>query len=138
MKRTMLQSQTKDQKQGLYITNGVILQLHEQRTVNFLLSQSFDIELIPKSNKQGERTADIIMSGLEWEIKAPKGEGKYLIQNTLHRAAHQSENLVIDLYRIKIHQTKCLQELKKNFHDLKRLKRLMIITKTHKIIDFIK
>ena len=37
----------------------------------------------------------MIMNGLEWEIKAPNGEGKSLIKNTVQKALRQSANIVI-------------------------------------------
>ena len=124
-------------KKGTIIPNGVVLKTHELATVVLLTEMGYDITLIPKSNKCGDRTPDIEMQGLFWEMKCPKGQGKYLIQNTLHKAARQSENVIVDLRRIKIHQTKCLRELEKHFMiTSKRLKRMKIITKTKKIIDF--
>ena len=99
----------------------------KMRTVVFLTELGYDVTLIPKSNVSGEHSPDIEMQGLYWEIKCPKGQGKYLIQNTLHKAAHQSENVIIDLSRIKIHQARCLRELEKCFWDLKSLMKLKII-----------
>ena len=125
-------------KQGKITPNGVILKPHEYATVVFHTDLGLDVELIPKSNTQGVHTADIRLNKLLWEMKAPKGQGKYLIQNTLHRAAHQSENVIIDLRRIKIHQTKCLREIEKEFTLSKSLKRIKIITKTGKLVDFTK
>lgn len=122
-------------KTGKIKPNGVILQPHELKTVVFLTELGHNIELIPKSNIYGIHTPDIKMSSISWEIKCPKGEGKYLIQNTLHKAAHQSENIILDLRRIKIHQTKCLREIEKQFTLSRRLKRIKIITKSRKIID---
>jgi len=69
-------------------------------------------------------------------MKAPRGEGKYLIQNTLHKAAKQSENIVIDLQRIKIHQTKCLARIEKEFRLTKHIRRIRVITKMKRVIDF--
>ena len=134
----MARAISKKRRCGKLITNGVTLELHEQKTVNFLLMQGINIELIQKSNRHGTHTPDIKIQGLEWEMKSPKGAGKYLIQNTLHRAAHQSSNIIVDLCRIKIHQSRCLQELEKTFHDLKRLKRLKVITKSRKVLDYYK
>lgn len=114
------------------------MQKHEYDTVLFLTEQGYNVELIPKSNVPGERSPDIRMGKLFWEMKAPKGEGKWLIKKTLQRASHQSENIIVDLRRIKIHQNKCLPELEKQFRLSKRLKRLKIITKTCDIIDFTK
>lgn len=121
---------------GKITPNGVLLKQHELATVVLLTEIGYDIALVPKSNKMGEHTADIEMLGLLWEMKCPKGRGKYLIQNTLHRAAHQAENIIIDLRRIKIYQVKCLAELEKRFNESKRLKRMKVVTKNKKIIDF--
>jgi hypothetical protein len=60
-----------------YITNGVILNPHEQKTIDTLLTNGHRIELIPRSMAQGIHTADIILDGkLAWEIKCPKGNSK--------------------------------------------------------------
>jgi len=123
-------------RKGRIIPNGVVPEAHEMATMVLLTEAGLDVILIPKSNKAGEHTPDIKMAGLFWEIKCPKGQGKYLIQNTLHKAAHQAENVIIDLRRIKIHQTRCLSELEKRFNESKRLKRMKVVTKTGNIIDF--
>lgn len=123
-------------RQGALITNGVILERHEMMTVNFLLRLGFNIELIPKSNKAGVRTPDLRMLGLEWEMKSPKGCGKYLLQNVVHRATKQSESIIIDLRRVKIHPTKCLNELEKQFGYSKSCRRMKVITKLGEMVDF--
>ena len=69
------------------------------------------------------------MNGLEREIKAPKGEGKWLIKNTLQKAQQQSENIIIDLRRIKIHQDKCTMALTREFSYSKRIKSLKWLNK---------
>jgi hypothetical protein len=121
---------------GKIIPNGVILEKHEYKTITLLTEGGADVELIPKSNKKGVRTPDIIMDGLKWELKSPKGKGRWLLENTLQRAVKQSPNIIIDLDRIKIHQSKCLQELEKQFNKSKGVKWLKVITKTKKVIDF--
>ena len=123
-------------KKGKIIPNGVILEKHEYKTIVFFTEMGFDIELIPKSNVKGIHTPDFIMNGIKWEMKSPKGQGRWLLENTIKDAIKQSPNVVIDLARIKIHQTKCLQELEKQFYKTKGVKYLKIITKTRKIIDF--
>lgn len=125
-------------KQGVLVTNGVILERHEMMTVNFLLRLGFNIELIPKSNRAGVRTPDLRMLNLEWEMKSPKGQGKYLLQNVVHRAARQSENIIVDLRRVKIHPMKCLNELDKQFNYSKRCRRMKVITKTGEVVDLCK
>ena len=116
--------------------NGVVLKTHENATVVFLTEQGFNIELIPKSNISGVHTPDIKMNGIKWEMKAPIGEGNQLIKNTIQKAIKQSANVIVDLRRTKRHQTKCLRELENEFNKSSSLKRLKIITKNRKIIDF--
>lgn len=125
-------------KKGKIIPNGVILEEHEYRTVLFFTELGVDIELLPRSNKAGEHSADLKMKRLIWEMKAPKGEGKALIKNTLQKAARQSENVIVDLRRTKRHQTKCLNEIKREFSNSKRIKRIKIITKAQKLLELSK
>ena len=64
---------------GIITPNGVVLQEHESATVVFLTDLGYDIELIPRSQTEGVHKPDIIMDGLMWEMKAPKGDGKWVI-----------------------------------------------------------
>ena len=123
-------------KKGKIIPNGVILEKHEYRTVLLFTEMGVDIELIPKSEKKGVHAPDIVMNGLRWEMKSPKGEGKYLMQNTIQKAVKQSRNVIVDLRRAKRSQERCLQELEKEFGSSKNLQKLKIITKSRKILDF--
>ncbi len=126
---------TSSEHKGIITPNGVVLQPHELATIIFFTELGFDIELIPKSQIKGSHKPNIVMQGLEWEIKSPKGEGKSLIKNTLQKALLQSRYIIIDLRRTKRHQDKCLIELKREFTLSKSIKRLMIITKKGKLID---
>ncbi|MBQ2638978.1 hypothetical protein IJF91_02860 [Candidatus Saccharibacteria bacterium] len=123
-------------KKGKIIPNGVVLKTHENATVVFLTEQGYDIELIPKSNVTGVHSPDIIMNRLKWEMKAPKGEGKYLINNTIQKAVKQSRNIIIDLRRAKRHQSKCLREIENEFKRSNSVDRIIVITKKSKKLVF--
>ena len=124
-------------KKGKIVSNGVLLKKHEQATVNFFIEKGYTVELLPKSNKQGQHTADLIMNGLEeWEMKAPKGKGKYVFQNTIQKAAKQSCNVIIDIRRLDMPREKVLAEFQKEFTRSKRLRRMMIITKKRELLVF--
>ena len=123
-------------KKGKITPNGVVLKTHENATAVFLTEQGFDVELIPASNIEGVHTPDIKMDGLKWEMKAPLGEGNQLMENTIQRALRQSQNIIIYLRHTKRHQTKCLRELEKQFLNKKGIKRLKVITKSGKTLDF--
>jgi len=49
---------------------------------------------------QLDKTPDIEIDGMRWEIKSPKGDGKKTIENNFRAARKQSLN-VMDLRRIK-------------------------------------
>ncbi|MBQ9020297.1 hypothetical protein IJ096_03185 [Candidatus Saccharibacteria bacterium] len=123
-------------KKGKITPNGVVLKTHENATAVFLTEQGFGVELIPTSNIEGVHTPDIKMDGLKWEMKAPLGEGNQLMENTIQRALKQSQNIIVDLRHTKRHQTKCLRELEKQFLSKKGIKRLKVITKSGKTLDF--
>ena len=123
-------------KKGKIIPNGVVLKPHENATAVFLTEQGFDVELIPASNIKGVHTPDIKMDGLEWEMKAPVGEGNQLMKNTVQKALRQSQNIIIDLRNTKRYQDKCIRELKREFRESKNLKRLKIIKNDRKVLDF--
>ena len=78
-------------KKGKITPNGVVLKTYENATVVFLTEQGIDIDLIPTSNAEGVHTPDIKMNGLEWEMKAPLGAGKQLVENTIQRALRESK-----------------------------------------------
>ena len=123
-------------KKGKITPNGVILKTHENATVVFLTEQGHNVELIPKSNTPGLHSPDIIMNGLKWEMKAPKGAGKYLINNTIQKAVKQSRNIIIDLRRTKRHQSKCLREIEKEFQKSKSIDHMIVVTKSSRKLVF--
>lgn len=125
-------------KKGRITPNGVVLKNHENETAVFLTELGLDVELIPTSNIEGVHTPDIVLEGLKWEMKAPIGEGKQLMKNTIQKAIRQSCNIIVDLRHTKRHQDKCIRELKREFNESKRIKRLKIIKKDGKTLDFVK
>ena len=125
-------------KKGKLTQNGVHLQEHEWQTVKYFLENGKDIILLPKSNIKNFRIADIIMDGEPWEIKAPKGNGRYTAQNILQDAAGQSRNVIIDLHRCKMNDDNAKARFEREFVNSKTIKRMKIIDKSRKMIDFIK
>ena len=94
-----------------------------------------DVVFLRPENK---KTPDIDVNGMEWEIKSPRGNSKKTIENNLRTARKQSENIVIDLARSKIHNMQAVARarfyIRTEAHTIKRLK---IITKRGRIIDIL-
>ncbi len=124
------------QKQGKIIANGVVLEKHEIATVVFLASKGFNIELIPPVLEK--KTPDIKMGRLSWEIKRPTANSKYTIQHAFKSALKQSPNIIFDLRSSKLHQRQAFNRLKHEFDLSKGVKRLKVILKSKRIVDFTK
>ena len=125
-------------KRGKLIDNHVHLQDHEWKTVDTLLDKGNDIELIPAAKSKNHRKPDILMGGIRWEIKAPKGDGKRNAQNKIQDAVGQSPYIIIDLFRCKMAEPRALRDFEREFRLSKPAKRLMIIKKNREILDFSK
>lgn len=125
-----------EKKKGKLTQNGVHLQNHEYATVKLLLEQGYDIELIPPSQIKSYRTPDIMMDGVPWEMKAPEGNGKRTVQNTLQDAAGQSRNVIIDLRRCSMPEDIAAKRFGTEFNKSRSFRRMKIITKNEEILDF--
>ncbi len=122
-------------RKGIIIPNGVVLETHEIATVVFLTEQGFDIELIPPKQLKGARTPDIRMNGLEWEMKAPIGKSTHTIKRAFKSAIRQSENIIFDVRNSSFNDEVNLSKLDKEFGDIKKVKRLLVITKAHGLVE---
>lgn len=123
---------------GKITPNGVVLETHENATVVFMTEQGYDVELLPPVQRKGARTPDIRMNGLDWEMKTPKSNGKYTIEHAFRSALKQSPNIIFDIRKSKMPQKKCIAEIERRFNDFRKVKRILIITKTKKLLDFSK
>ena len=119
------------------ITHGIELEPHELATITFLqstLQQS--IELIPPSHTPGTRMADFLMYGIAWEAKSPQSKELRTVEHAFKNASKQSENIIIDLRRTKINTAKSVKLLETRFRLSRRVKRMYIISKEQKLLDY--
>ena len=114
----------------------ILIEEHERIVANILARVGKEVEFLRPSNNAGVHLPDIKMDGVRWEIKSPKGKSSRTIENNIRAALHQSPNIIIYLGRIKQSPKRCLAALNRQFKLTKKIKRLIIITKQHKIIDF--
>ncbi len=123
---------------GKITPNGVSLEKHEYATVLLLTEMGYDVELVPRSNREGEHTPDIIIDNVKWEMKSPTGETRNTIKNNIQGALRQSVNVILDLRRVKRPMEKCLKDIDREFTHNKKIRRLLVITKSKKVLDFSK
>ena len=108
----------------------------EFETAKYFADLGKDIIFIRPSSIPNQHRPDIQMDGLEWEIKCPEGRSKRTIENNIRAAEKQSHYIIIDLRRIKIPEKKCLSEIEINFRTKPGIKRILVITKELKLIEF--
>lgn len=85
-------------------------------------------------SKRSSKTPDIIIGNIRWEIKSPTGKGKRNIQHQFQESLKQSVNIVFDARRSKIRIEKIRTEVTKQAKNDSRIKRLLLIEKTGKIV----
>lgn len=125
----------KQTKNGNIILNGVKPAVHEYAAYLVLANHGKIVSLLLPSSKYKAHSADFEMDSLIWELKSPKGKGKYTIRDTIKQAIKQSDNIVIDFQRLKLNQEKALLQTRKYFSIEKQIQRIIIITKEKTIID---
>ena len=119
----------------IILSADVVLQEHEIKTANFFARRNKTVEFLPRRYDKGIKIPDIKMDGVLWEIKAPQSNGKHTIEHSFRKALKQSENIIFDLRRSKMDEFKCISQLTKHFKDMKKIKHLLIITKSDKLLD---
>ena len=102
-----------------------LLASHYHTTVQFL---------IPVDDYM-RKSADVVMLGVQWEIKSPKGDSKTTIGNQFQFATKQSKRIILDTRRTKLDYEyivkKVLIEIKKR----SSIKKVVLIDKSGKIIE---
>lgn len=106
---------------------------HEMRVARILSRDGHNVEFIPPALT---RTADILLDGVEFEIKSPQGNKLTTIERNLKRATKQSRNIVFDSSRMKqMSDRKILQNIIYHAKHQKLIKRVIFIGKNGKITD---
>ena len=122
-------------RQGQFTPNGVLIEKHEYQTVLFLLDYGFDVELIRPSNIPKMHSPDLWMLGKAWEMKGPKGDSFASIDHILRRARKQSENVVLDVRRMKCDTREVVRYVRKLFKTSRHFRTIWLITKEGAILD---
>ena len=123
------------EKHGRFIENTKI-EKHEKRTCRYLLKFGFNIETINPVNISGTNNPDILISGAIWEIKSPFSYNKQTLKNRMKKASKQASRVIFDLRNIKNGYDKAEYSLIKLFYGNTRIRRMIIIKKNGKTLDF--
>ena len=110
--------------------------VHERHAAK-TISEYFKSDIVFIRKKSGV-TPDMIVKRTSqiWELKSPLGSGKRTIANNLRDAAHQSENVILDLSRCKMNNDVAMTKLRGFLKsgDAK-IRRLLVIEKNGDVLD---
>jgi hypothetical protein len=106
--------------------------MHEETAADILAAHfRSDVYFIKTETHE---TPDVSIQNIKWEIKSPTGSSANSMQKNMREASTQSENIVIDLRRSKLHQSRALGYIKQFTDRSKKLKRVLVITKARQIL----
>ena len=109
---------------------------HEFETAKFLSELGKDIVFLKPSDIPKVHTPDILMDGIEWEIKCPIGSSKRTIEKNIVKAEQQSHFIILDLRWINIPEKKCLSQIAFNLESKPKIKKILVITKGRCLVSF--
>lgn len=114
--------------------------IQEQDIAN-ILARHFNciVEFIIPTDDYKRKTPDIIMNGVIFEIKSPTGNSRNTVRNQFDRASSQhASGLVLDGRRTKLDDTTLKKQIARELVMRHRIKRVIFITKSRKILEFSK
>ncbi|MDO5481218.1 MAG: hypothetical protein Q4F60_02655 [Candidatus Saccharibacteria bacterium] len=122
-------------KIGRIDKKNVVTEPHEDSTVVYLAQFGFDIELVKPANTYKTKSADAFMMGAIWEMKSPTTFNKATIKADFRKAKSQSNRIIFDLRRVKKNADDVEKQILKIFEGRGRVKKLIIIEKSGKVLD---
>ena len=107
------------------IDAALVLSCHFQCTVEFI---------VPVDDYK-RKSADILMLGVEWEIKSPIGASKSTIGNQFQTASRQSKHIILDTRRTSLEYEKIEKAVLFEMKKRSAIKRVILINKFEKVVD---
>ncbi|WP_165054466.1 hypothetical protein [Adlercreutzia sp. ZJ305] len=125
-----------DAKGKIIIAAGSNVWQHEMDTARALAGAGRTVEFVRRSEEKRTTSADVLMDGELWEMKAPKSDKARRVIRTLRDALHQSRNVIFDSRRMsKVPDAQIEHELRKGARELRSLRHLVFVNRKGKVID---
>ncbi len=120
----------------IIIPNGVNVWPHELESAKVLIRYGHTVEFLKAIDQKGKQTADCLVDGSTWEMKAPKASNIKAVERNLKRGKWQSCRIVFDSRRMKYVPDKAIErELRKRFAEIKEIERIKFINRHGQVID---
>ena len=116
--------------------NGIKLEPHEEKSLEFLSSKGMDIEIVRPVNIPHFHNPDILISGVLWELKGPDGKSEKTLEKRFKEASCQANNVIFDLRRAKITEKRAIELLLGWYKEYRKIRKIMIITKSGELLTY--
>jgi len=93
------------------------------------------VEFIMPVDDYMRKSADVIMLGVEWEIKCPIGKAKSTIGAQFRRASRQSCNIILDTRRTKLKYDYIEKQVIFETKQRSTIKKVILINKKGEIVE---
>lgn len=125
-----------ENKGQIIIEAGANVWPHEMDTARALAKAGHTVKFVCKSNEKRVSSADALMDGELWEMKAPKSDKVSAIDKNIRKALHQSKLVIFDSRRMKrIPDAKIERELRKSASSLPYMRHLLFVNRRGIVID---
>ena len=120
----------------IIISNGVNVWPHELESAKVLIKYGYTVEFLKAINQKSKQTADCLIDGITWEMKAPKASNLKTVERNLKRGKWQSSRIVFDSRRMKYVPDRAIErELGKCLAEIKEIENIKFITRHGQVID---
>ena len=120
----------------IIIPDGANVWPHELKTARALADAGHTVEFIAASRQHNVSTADVVMDGLTWEMKAPTGGRLSSVEKNLRRGSKQAANIIFDSRRMKhVPDRAIIGELSKLLQFIRKIKCIKFVNRHGEIID---
>ena len=103
----------------------------------FILARHFrcTVEFLVPIDDYKRKSADIVMLGVQWEIKSPIGASKSTIGNQFRRASRQARNIIIDTRRTTLGDKEIEKTVVRETKKHSTIKRIFFVNKFEKVVE---
>jgi hypothetical protein len=93
------------------------------------------VEFLRRMEGYHIRTPDIVLDGVLYEMKSPKGTSNQNVVRQLKRATKQSRNIIFDARRTSVDDEILLSKIRRELQFRHSIRRFIFITKKHEILE---
>jgi len=96
------------------------------------------VRILRPTMKYLEKTPDFLINDAVYELKTPTSNKVEKIEWLIRQATKQSENVVLDGRKTKIHEKRLIEICKDRLKHIKKAKKIVLIVNDKKVLDFIR